>query len=70
MSKVEIDSREDIFFENYSKIINIEALTMIEMASRDIIPAVNAYMGDLAKGAIRRMLLRTGRGVADLRRRP
>jgi glutamine synthetase len=51
MSKVEIDSREDIFFENYSKIINIEALTMIEMASRDIIPAVNAYMGDLAKGA-------------------
>ena len=51
MSKVEIDSREDIFFENYSKIINIEALTMIEMASRDIIPAVNAYMGDLAHGA-------------------
>ena len=51
MNKVEIDSREDIFFENYSKIINIEALTMIEMASRDIIPAVNAYMGDLAKGA-------------------
>ena len=51
MSKVEIDSREDIFFENYSKIINIEALTMIEMASRDIIPAVNAYMGDLAAGA-------------------
>ena len=51
MSKVEIDSREDIFFENYSKIINIEALTMIEMASRDIIPAVNAYMGDLARGA-------------------
>ena len=51
MSKVEIDSREDIFFENYSKIINIEALTMIEMASRDIIPAVNSYMGDLAVGA-------------------
>ena len=51
MSKVEIDSREDIFFENYSKIINIEALTMIEMASRDLIPAANAYMGDLARGA-------------------
>lgn len=51
MSKVEIDSREDIFFENYSKIINIEALTMIEIAGRDIIPAVNAYMGNLALGA-------------------
>ncbi len=48
MSKTEIDSREDILFENYSKIINIEALTMIEMASRDILPAVNAYVAELA----------------------
>ena len=51
MNEIEINSREDIFFENYSKVINIEALTMIEMASRDIIPAVNKYMGDLALGA-------------------
>ena len=51
MSEVEINSREDIFFENYSKIINIEALTMIEMAGRDIIPAVNKYVGDVAIGA-------------------
>ena len=51
MNEVEINSREDIFFENYSKIINIEALTMIEMASRDIIPAVNKYVGDVAMGA-------------------
>lgn len=51
MSEVEINSREDILFENYSKVINIEALTMIEMASRDIIPAVNAYMSEVAKGA-------------------
>ena len=50
MSEVEINSREDILFENYSKIVNIEALTMIEMASRDIIPAVNAYIGDVAGG--------------------
>ena len=48
MNEVEINSREDILFENYSKIINIEALTMIEMASRDIIPAVNAYMAEVA----------------------
>ena len=51
MNEVEINSREDIFFENYSKIINIEALTMIEMAGRDIIPAVNKYVGDVAAGA-------------------
>jgi glutamine synthetase len=51
MNEVEIKSRQDIFFENYSKIINIEALTMIEMAGRDIIPAVNRYVGDVATGA-------------------
>ena len=51
MSEIEINSREDILFENYSKIINIEALTMIEMASRDIIPSVNAYMSAVAIGA-------------------
>ncbi len=48
MSEVEVNSRKDILFENYAKIINIEALTMIEMVSRDIIPAVNAYIGDVA----------------------
>ena len=50
MSETEINSRQDILFENYAKIVNIEALTMIEMASRDIIPAVNAYIGDVAGG--------------------
>jgi glutamine synthetase len=48
MSEVEINSREEIYFENYAKIVNIEALTMIEMASRDIIPAVNAYVAEVA----------------------
>ncbi len=48
MSESEIRSREDILLENYAKIVNIEALTMIEMVSRDIIPAVNAYLGDVA----------------------
>ena len=51
MNEIEINSREEILFENYSKVINIEALTMIEMASRDIIPAVNAYMSAVAIGA-------------------
>ena len=51
MNEIEINSRKDILFENYAKIVNIEALTMIEMASRDIIPAVNAYMAELADTA-------------------
>ena len=48
MSETEIVSRQEIMLENYSKVINIEALTMIEMVMRDIIPAVNAYTGKLA----------------------
>ncbi len=51
MSEIEINSREEIYFENYSKIVNIEALTMIEMATREIIPAVNAYVAELADTA-------------------
>ncbi len=51
MSEIELRSRQDILFENYCKIINIEALTMIEIASRDIIPAVNKYVGDVAASA-------------------
>ena len=48
MSETEVVSRQEIMFENYSKVINIEALTMIEMVTRDIIPAVNAYTGKLS----------------------
>ncbi len=51
MSEVEINSREEIYFENYAKIVNIEALTMIEMATRDIIPAVSEYTAALADSA-------------------
>ena len=51
MNETEIQSRREIYFENYAKIINIEALTMIEMVSRDIIPAVSAYTGELASAA-------------------
>ncbi|MBQ8356490.1 MAG: glutamine synthetase III [Clostridia bacterium] len=51
MSEVEIRSRQEILFENYAKIINIEAQTMAEMATRDILPAVNAYVAEVAAGA-------------------
>ena len=51
MSEVEVRSRQEILLENYSKIVNIEALTMIEMATRDIIPAVNSYIAEVANTA-------------------
>ena len=49
MSETEMKSRREIFFENYRKTKNIEAKTMLEMTSRDIIPAVSSYIGKLAQ---------------------
>ena len=49
MSETEMRSRREIFFENYRKTKNIEAKTMLEMTSRDIIPAVSSYVGKLAQ---------------------
>ena len=51
-SLAEMQSRHDILLENYSKIINIEALTMIDMARKDILPAVTSYIKELADTAI------------------
>ena len=48
-SEQEIHSREEILFESYSKVIRIEARTMLEMVSRDYFPAVTSYLGNLAK---------------------
>jgi glutamine synthetase len=42
-TKKELESREEIIYETYAKSINIEALTMIDMAGKQIIPAVIAY---------------------------
>ncbi len=49
MNETELRSREEIMFENYSKTINIEALTMVEMVRRDIVPAVSAYIKELSE---------------------
>ena len=54
MSETEMRSREEIYFENYSKIINIEALTMIVMASRDYIPAAEKYVEQIADVAAKK----------------
>ena len=48
MSRTELCSRREILFENYEKILNIEACTMIDMAMKDYIPAVNAYIKRLS----------------------
>ena len=47
-TKVELESREEIIYETYAKTINIEALTMIDMAGKQIIPAVIKYSKELA----------------------
>ena len=47
-TKAELESREAILYETYSKTINIEALTMLHMAKKQIIPAVIAYTTELA----------------------
>ncbi|MBR2926644.1 MAG: glutamine synthetase III [Clostridia bacterium] len=54
MSETEMRSREEIYFENYAKIINIEALTMIVMASRDYIPSVENYIAQIADTAAKK----------------
>ncbi len=49
MSEVELRAREDILCENYSKVIDIEAKTMVDIANKKIIPAVEEYIGQLAE---------------------
>ena len=49
LSKVEAESRYEITLENYNKVINIEALTTLEMAKRQIIPAVIKFATSIAK---------------------
>ncbi|MGN1350828.1 MAG: glutamine synthetase type III, partial [Anaerovoracaceae bacterium] len=51
-SEVESTARYEIKLEEYSKIINIEALTMIDMAKKNIAPAVSAYSAELASTAL------------------
>lgn len=54
LSEVEARSRHEIKLDEYSKNINIEALTMIDMAKTAIVPAVSAYSGDLADTALKK----------------
>ena len=51
-TEAEVRSRYDILMDNYCKVINIEALTMIDMVRKEILPAVCAYQRDIAETAM------------------
>jgi glutamine synthetase len=48
LSKMELQARAEILFENYSKMLHIEACTMLNIAKRQILPAASQYSGILA----------------------
>lgn len=50
-TKSELEARQEIHYENYCKTINIEIRTMIDMVSKDILPAISRYTGELSKTA-------------------
>ena len=49
LTSEELKARQEIDFENYVKTLEIEVKTMIHMANRDIMPAINKYIGKLAR---------------------
>ena len=59
LSSVEMGARYEVEMDHYAKIINIEALTMLDMASQSILPAVLEYSGDVADTAA------TKRGISE-----
>lgn len=56
-TKEELTARYEVELENYAKLINIEALTMLDMAKKDIIPAVTAYVRTLTDTALAKQSL-------------
>ena len=51
LTEVELAARHEVRLENYCKVVNIEALTMLDMVRRDILPAMSAYSAELARDA-------------------
>jgi glutamine synthetase len=52
LTRTEIESRKEILLENYSKIINIEGLTMVDMTRKQIVPAAFAFSKQLADAMV------------------
>ncbi len=55
-TKAELEARHEIYFEGYCKTLNIEALTTLDMVSKDILPAISKYVGKLCKTAERKKM--------------
>ena len=53
-SKTELEARFEVLNENYCKVINIEALTMLDMARKDIMPAMSSYSQELADTCLKK----------------
>ncbi len=53
-NSIEINGRADISLESYSKTVHIEALTLLEMVKRDIIPAISSYQGALCDTVVKK----------------
>ena len=56
-TEAELRSRYEIMLENYCKTVNIEALTMADMAKKEILPAVEAYAAEVARDAAAKLAL-------------
>ncbi len=55
--RAEIESRVDIILENYSKVVHIEALTLMEMMNRDVVPAITSYTNTLCEAANNKQII-------------
>ena len=67
-SEAELHARYEIMLENYCKVLRIEALTMLDMVSTDILPAVSEYSSKLMKTAAeKKSLLSTAAGAYELK---
>ena len=51
LSPVEVHARYEVALESYAKVLNIEALTMLQMANQELMPAIAAYSSDVAAAA-------------------
>ena len=60
LTETEIHSRTEILLDNYCKVLNIEALTMLEMAKKEILPAVLAFSKEVADTALTKKQLSSG----------
>ena len=63
LTKTEMLSRYEVEMEHYSKIINIEARTMLKIANKQLIPAATTYMGDVASTAAAKAAVSEGISV-------